>query len=80
MSSYEGWNGSASSGFIEDRIRNWRKRLNPGDKAVFGIRSCKTKASDDYNKKIMIKRSGQNIKINQDVLQTMQQWLKENST
>ncbi|KYQ46829.1 hypothetical protein ALC60_14120 [Trachymyrmex zeteki] len=28
---------------VEDRIRNWRKRLSPGNKAAFGIKSHKKK-------------------------------------
>lgn len=65
----EGRNESASSGLIEARIRNWRKRLSPGDKVVFGIKK----------KLIHDKEIKKNVVISQDVLQ-MQQWLKENST
>ncbi|XP_071629698.1 uncharacterized protein [Temnothorax longispinosus] len=75
----EGRNGSASSGLIEDRIRNWRKRLSPGDKAAFKVQSRKKKATDDCNKETTIRHSGKNTEISQEVLQ-MQQWLKENST
>lgn len=66
----QGQNGSASSGLIEERIKNWRKRLSPGDKTAFGIR--KRKASED-------KEARKNTAISQEVIQ-MQQWLKENST
>lgn len=68
----EGRNGSASSGLIKARIRNWRKRLSPGDKEALGVRN--KKGTEDCNKE-----TRKNVAFSREVLQ-MQQWLKENST